>query len=136
MAYEGPLEDRLAIRERIETYGDAVFRRDAEAWIANWAEDAVWSLPGFEVVGKAAIKRAWIQAMSAFSLAAFFGVPGSIVVRGETATARVHTQEILTDAQGGVRRVVGVYDDELIREGGEWLFRKRLYQIKLDQKDG
>ena len=48
MAYEGPIEDRLAIRERIEAYSDAVFRHDADAWIANWCEDAVWSLPGID----------------------------------------------------------------------------------------
>ena len=36
--FDGPLEDRMAIRERIEAYSDAVFRKDADAWIANWRE--------------------------------------------------------------------------------------------------
>jgi uncharacterized protein (TIGR02246 family) len=130
------MEDRLAIRERIDAYGDAVFRRDAEAWIANWCEDATWSLPGVEVAGKAAIKAAWIQAMSAFPLAAFFAAPGAIVVQGDEAAARVHTQEILTTEQGGVRRIVGAYDDALIRQDGVWLFRRRAYRILLDQTDG
>ena len=58
MSYEGPTEDRLAIRERIEAYADAVFRRDAEDWISNWAEDAVWRLPGVDVAGRDNIKAA------------------------------------------------------------------------------
>jgi len=133
MSYEGPIEDRLAIRERIEAYADAVFRRDADAWIANWHEDAVWRLPGLEVSGRAPIKAAWIHAMDAFTLAAFFATPGAIVVRGETATARVYTQEILVDAGGAVRRIVGAYDDELAKSSGAWLFRRRAYQILHDE---
>ena len=40
MAFEGPIEDRLAIRELIENYADAVFQRDEERWAANWADEA------------------------------------------------------------------------------------------------
>ena len=32
MPFTGPAEDRLAIRELLETYADAVTRCDAEAW--------------------------------------------------------------------------------------------------------
>ncbi len=129
MAFEGPLEDRLAIRERIEAYSDAVFRRDAQAWISNWCEDSIWSLPGMQVEGRAAIKAAWVQAMAGFPLAAFFATPGAIEVRGETAQARVYTQETLTDASGAPIRIIGEYDDALVRQGGVWLFQQRLYRI-------
>ena len=133
MPFEGPIEDRLAIRERIDAYSAAVFARDAEAWIANWCEDAVWSLPGIAVAGRDQIKAAWIRAMDAFALAAFFATPGSILVRGATAAATVFTQEILVDAQGGVRRIVGAYDDTLVKAGGAWLFQRRAYRILHDQ---
>ena len=43
MPFTGPAEDRLAIRELVDSYGDAVYRHDAQAWGANWAEDAVWN---------------------------------------------------------------------------------------------
>ncbi len=132
MAFTGPLEDRYAIRERIDAYGDAVFRQDAEAWIANWCDDASWSLPGFSVSGKAAIKSAWIEAMKAFKLAAFFATPGSIKVHGQVAVAGVHTQEILIGHDGRVRTIIGVYDDELVKISGLWLFRRRTYAIQYD----
>ena len=133
MPFEGPMEDRLAIRERIEAYADAVFRRDAEDWIASWAEDGVWSLPGVDVAGRDNIKAAWLHAMSAFPMAAFFASPGAIRVSGNKATARVYAQEILGLVDGGVRRIVGSYDDELIKVDGVWLFSRRSYQILHDE---
>jgi len=34
MPFTGPTDDRLAIHELVASYGDAVTRRDADAWIA------------------------------------------------------------------------------------------------------
>ncbi len=132
-AYEGHVEDRLAIRERIEAYSDAVFRHDAESWIACWAEDAVWRLPGTEVAGRANIKAAWQGAMSAFEMAGFFAVPGSIRVTGNTAKARVYTQEILKLKAGGMRRIIGAYDDDLVKKDGVWRFASRTYKVLHDE---
>lgn len=132
-AFEGPLEDRLAIRERNDAYCDAVFRHDAEDWIACWAEGAVWRMPGLEVTGRDNIKAAWVGAMSGFSLAAFFATPGSIRVTGATAEARVYTQETLRLTDGGLRRIVGAYDDRLIKVDGQWLFAARTYAILHDE---
>ncbi len=125
---------RLAIRERIEAYSDAVFRHDAEAWIACWAEDATWSLPslGIDLTGRPAIEAAWRQAMSAFAVAGFFATPGPIVVAGRQATARVHTQEILVGHDGKVRRILGAYDDELALQDGAWRFTRRAYRVLHD----
>lgn len=131
--FHGPFEDRFAIRERIEAYADAVFRRDAESWIANWSEQAVWSLPWIEVSGREQIKQAWVQAMAGFPMAAFFASPGAISVEGERATARVYTQEVLTLSEGGVRRIVGAYDDDLIKADGIWLFSRRAYRVLHDE---
>ncbi len=128
-AYEGALEDRIAIRERIDAYSDAVFRIDADDWIACWAEDSVWRLPGMETKGRANIKAAWRGAMTNYALAGFFATPGSIRISGDAAEARVYTQETLVLKAGGVTRIVGAYDDRLVREGGEWLFASRDYAI-------
>ena len=135
MSRTGSIEDRLAIRERIEAYSDAVFRADGQAWIANWSADPIWRLPGLEVRGRDAILAAWTQAMSAFRLAAFFATPGEITVAGDTATARVYAQETLIAPDGGVRRIIGAYDDALVREDGAWRFQARSYQILHDQTD-
>ena len=129
--YSGPVEDRLAIRERIETYSHAVFLKDADLWISNWAEDGVWRLPGMpaDVVGRATIRAAWEQAMSNFAMAGFFAVPGAIVVTGDTAEVRTYTQEILKQNDGSMRRIVGAYDDSMVKVDGTWLFARRIYNV-------
>ena len=129
MAFEGPLEDRIAIRERIESYGDAVFQRDEAAWAANWADDSVWNLGGMEVKGKAKIVAMWKGAMAGFSTVTFFANPGSVRVRDDIADVRVYTLEFLVETDGRARRVVGQYDDKLVKQNGTWLFQSRSYRI-------
>lgn len=122
-------DDLLAIRARIEAYADAVFRQNAEDWIACWADDATWNLMGHEVSGRDAIVTLWRSAMSAFKVTAFFAQPGPIVITGDRATGRAWTQEILTTQEGAVRRVVGAYDDAFVKRGGVWLFARRAFRI-------
>ena len=38
MISTGPLEDRLAIRELVESYNHAVMQFDEEAWSSNWTD--------------------------------------------------------------------------------------------------
>ena len=129
MAFTGPAADRQAIREVMDAYSDAVFRHNAEDWIANWAQDGVWRMPGVDVTGRAAIKAAWVQAMSGFKLAGFFSAPGHIAVLGDQAEARSYTQEVLELHAGGVIRIIGTYDDTLVKQGGQWLFSSRRYRV-------
>jgi ketosteroid isomerase-like protein len=129
MGYMGSTDDRLAIRERIERYSDAVFRRDEAAWAENWAEQAVWSLAGTEVSGKDAIVSMWRQAMTQFSFVAFFATPGAIEISGDSATARVYTSEVLAGVDGNLSRILGRYDDRLVRKNDQWLFAERRYTI-------
>ncbi len=134
--YKGAIEDRLAIRERIETYSHAVFLKDADLWISNWAEDGVWNLPsvGVEMTGRAKIRAAWEQAMSNYAMAGFFAVPGAIEVNGDTATARSYTQEVLLTKDGALRKIVGAYDDTLVKGNGTWLFARRSYTVLHDEQ--
>lgn len=131
MSYSGPIEDRLAIRELLETYADAVCRVDSEAWGACWAEDAVWSMPDYpefgETHGKAAIVAMWVEAMKHYPGIIFVATPGAIIVEGDRATARSYTSEVYD--QGGVtKRDRGVYNDELVKQDGRWLFSRRVFK--------
>jgi ketosteroid isomerase-like protein len=133
MPFEGPLEDRLLIRERIGAYSDAVFQGDVEAYLACWADDGVRVWAGREVQGKPALRTQWEKIWAGLDKMAFFAEVGAIAVRGERATARCYCREILFLKGGAVRKVVGVYDDELVREGGAWLFARRTYQLFMDE---
>jgi hypothetical protein len=131
MSFTGPFEDRLAIRELLETYADAVTRRDPEAWGAIWAEDGEWSLPDYPEIGttrgRPAIVAMWIEAMKAYPGIMFEAWPGAIVVDGESATMRSYTSEVY-DRDGATIRDRGLYDDVCVKVGGRWLFRSRSFR--------
>ena len=127
--FTGPLEDRVAIQELNGTYADGVVRFDAATWGSVWAEDADWDLMGHQTHGKAAIVAFWNGAMGGLEAVSFHCVPCMIAVTGDTATARVQTQEILKPRDGKARHVGGLYEDELKKIDGQWLFTSRRFKI-------
>lgn len=133
MSFTGPFEDRLAIRELIEHYADAVMQRDPEAWGEVWAEDAFWSLPEFKGLeafnGRENIVQGWVDAMGDYPGLVYIATPGAINVDGARATARTYTSEIFPGAEGETLRVRGQYDDELRKIDGRWWFTSRIYKI-------
>ena len=129
MSFTGPLEDQVQIRQLIETYADAVFRRDPNDWGATWAEDAVWSLTGAEVKGREAIKTLWTQAMGQFSFVAFYTQIGAIEVSGDAATGRSYTNEVLETVDGKLTRAAGAYEDGFVKRHGRWLFSSRRFTV-------
>ncbi len=129
MSFSGPLEDRIAIRELLETYADAVNRADAHAWGATWASDGVWSLPTImaaDIAGRDAIVAAWRVAMRQFIGVVYLTMPGAIAIDGDRATAWSYTFETY-EAEGVGRRDCGRYNDDLIRRDGAWLFARRTF---------
>lgn len=131
MPFTGPAEDRLAIRELLEAYADAVCRHDAGDWSATWAEDAEWSLPDYPEIGttkgKPAIVAMWTEAMKGYPGMRFQAWPGSIKVNGDRATVRSYTSEVYD--QGDVTmRDMGSYADECVKIDGKWLFASRSFR--------
>ena len=131
MPFTGPLEDRLAIRELLETYADAVTRCDAEAWGATWAEDGRWEMPDYPEFppqeGRTAIVALWVEAMKHYPGIMFEAWPGSIEVDGNTAIVRSYTAEVY-DQDGETKRDRGVYEDRCIKRDGRWYFHQRVFR--------
>jgi uncharacterized protein (TIGR02246 family) len=127
--FTGPLEDRLAIRELNDVYGDGVVRKDPATWGSIWAEDATWDFMGQNLKGREAIVELWNGAMSQFDAVSFSCSPASIEVDGDTATARVQTQEILKGKDGSTRHIGGLYTDRLARIDGDWRFTHRGWEM-------
>ncbi len=130
MISSGPVEDRLAIRELVESYNDAVMRFDGDAWKENWTDDATWSLPGAgDISGKDNFFPVWQQAMAGFSFVGFFASAGPIVVDGHRASGTWYQQEVLHGKDGVKRLITGRYDDEYVKRDGRWYFQRRDYSI-------
>jgi len=127
MSFTGPLEDRIAIRELNETYADSAFRSDMAIWLDCWIDDCVWITPFGEVRGKAGLTEQWGKIGESFGIIGFFPVLAAIEVDGDRAVARSYVREIATMHDGGLYKVVGRYDDELVRRDGAWRFAQREY---------
>ena len=131
MTFTGPFEDRLAFRELLETYADAVTRCDAAAWGATWAEDAVWSMPDYPEFptqeGRANIVGLWVEAMKHYPGIMFEAWPGSIEIDGDTAVVRSYTSEIYDQGEMTLRDR-GVYEDTCVKRDGKWLFKARIFR--------
>jgi len=131
MATDSTIGDRLAIRELIELYTDAVTRRDWDATGAVFADDAAWSIgPPTNVAleGRRAIVAGLKGMVEPFDV--FVQMTHSIVVEldGDRATARtiVHGFGRARDRSTGVF-ALGAYSDELVRDGDGWLFKSRRF---------
>ena len=133
MAFTGSTEDRLAIRELMDTYADAVCQRDAEQWASTWAEDSAWKLPvipGMEnVQGKDNIVTAWKAGMEYFPFVFMSISVGSIEIDGDTAVVRAYTSEVAVKTDGEEIRPRGRYDDKLVKIDGQWLFKERIFNV-------
>ncbi len=132
--FSGPLEDRIAIRELLESYADAVNRVDADLWGALWAEDSHWDLSHYPelgiVDGRDAIVSLWKQAMPAYPGLSFMVGIGSILIDGDTARVRSYISEVYEEpGTAKDKRARAQYDDTLVKEGGRWLFRSRAFRI-------
>jgi uncharacterized protein (TIGR02246 family) len=132
VAFTGPIEDRLAIRELIESYADATNLRDADAWGALFAEDARWFLPDFpeygDTVGRDAIVAKWVAAVADHHGLVYLATPGAIEVDGDRATARLYTNEVYTTAEGRIVRRRGRYDEVLVKRDGRWLIAEHAFR--------
>lgn len=135
MAFTGPLEDRIAIRELYDAYADGANRMDKAAWLAAWSEDAVWKTHYFERHGIAAIADQYDELMAPVTAASFLTQICAIEVSGDTATARAVCQERLA-MPGGSFRLTGRYEDRLERRNGAWLFVHRTYLVQFEEAPG
>jgi ketosteroid isomerase-like protein len=129
MISSGPVEDRLAIRELVESYNDAVMRFDGDAWAANWTDDATWDTGNGEITGKDNFFPVWQQAMAGFSFVGFFASAGPIIIDGDTAHGTWYQQEFLHQKEGGKLNITGRYEDDYVKSGGRWYFKKRVYKV-------
>jgi ketosteroid isomerase-like protein len=135
MAFTGPIEDRIAIREMYDTYADGANRMDRETWLSAWADDGVWKTHYFEVTGKAEIGAKYDELMAPVTATTFLTQICSIEVDGDTARASAVGQERLM-MPGGSFRLTGLNKDKLIRRDGQWQILRRDYLVSVEEAPG
>lgn len=126
---DSSFEDRFAIRELYSRYAHAAACKNGDTWLACWAEDAVWKTPHFEISGRIDLGGMWEATWVNFSNVAAFTEVGDILIAGDTAKAGCTVLEIMTLSSGGLTKMAGLYEDELVRENGQWRFSRRVYSL-------
>lgn len=136
MPFTGPMEDRLAIRELYDTYGDASALGDVDTFLSCWADDAQWNTHIFTRNGKAELREQWDQLWAGFDKVAFLGNVLSIEIEGDTASCRSLAREIVNLKGGGLFKLAGLYRDQLVKRDGRWLFARRDYEVLAEELPG
>ena len=131
MAFTGPLEDRMLIRELYDRYADSGWRGDREAWIDCFTADGAWTSHLFDCAGHDALRTEWDKLWADFESLAFQCEIGAIEVDGDTARARSYAREIVQPKQAPIFKLAGRYEDQLRREHGEWRFSRRDYTLMI-----
>jgi ketosteroid isomerase-like protein len=121
------------IRELYGLYADASTRGDVDAWLACFTEDGQWNSHMFRCTGEAELRRQWDALWANFASLGFLSEIGPIEVSGDTARARSYAREIVRLTSGGLYKLIGAYDDHIVRRNGTWLFARRDYQPSVEE---
>jgi uncharacterized protein (TIGR02246 family) len=125
------LEDREAIFQLFMDYRRCLDTKDFSGYAALFSEDGEFVAQDMHAVGRAAIEEL-VDGMRGNLLTETAGddihivANPEIIVDGDRATAR-STWIYVLRGEGDEPDLakVGHYDDELVRVGGEWKFRRR-----------
>ena len=122
-------EQRLAIRELVDRYCDAVNRRDAAAWLDTWAEEPSWELFGRPMHGRHAIATAFENALGMLRLVVQTAANGVLELDGERARGRWLISEWSESDALGRLLLHFVYHDEYARGADGWRFLSRRMEL-------
>jgi ketosteroid isomerase-like protein len=125
------VKDELEIRGLAEKFSDAANRKDGSAFQALWAKDAIWKIGSpinMEFKGKENMGTSVTHMLGLWDFFVQLSGPGVVTIKGDKATARFYVNEIArkTDDKSGNYNL-SMYEDELVKENGKWVFIKRIY---------
>jgi uncharacterized protein (TIGR02246 family) len=148
LAADSYAEDRAQIEDLMGRYLFAMDWRDADAYAATFTEDGVLDYAGGVEKGRAAI-RAMVNGMrdnetkrNADSklrpARTRHNVTNTVIkIQGNKATARSYWTAFANNNDGRKAEIssYGHYEDELVKQNGQWLFTKRvIYNEQLDKR--
>ena len=144
------LEDHVRIEQLLMRYAAALNTRDADTYVSLFTPDATFELrraigePPFlgPFKGREALRKQWFpegaRAVDASGRRPFGPMRHvttnyEIDVRGETATVRAFFIEVVSNgpnippgSKPPTIHAMGRYEDELVKQDGQWLFARRV----------
>jgi hypothetical protein len=134
---------RLAIRELLERFSDAVNHGQFEIIPTLFSADAVWEtkIPpdaalglgeGFHFRGPDGIRNGLAKSRAQAEPLFYLVLPGPVELHGNgRASSRSTMHELLhIKANGKVLDLVGTYSDTFVEHGGVWRFASRSFRLR------
>ena len=110
--------DRAAIDDLLASYVLSLDVDDIDAAVNLFVEEGEFHLGGRALTGRDRLRRMFTDAPRGMHLA------GRSLIAPSPAGATVRQQLVFFPADRSARRLV-IYDDDLVRAGDRWLFRRR-----------
>ena len=122
-------DERLAVNDLVARYVEAVALFDLTLFRSVWAADAVWVVDGrgsFHGPEEITALYNRLRCRQEFAIQRVVSGRAAIAADGRTAEGRwiIHS---LTRTDGAGAELVGVYDDQYVREPEGWRFRERAF---------
>ncbi len=137
------LQDEKEIREVLVEYGEFLDARDYASYASLFASDGVWSGGFGTYTGPAAIEAMLQENMGAYPVDYVnkenFHLNTTMVVDAEGDRATARSRYLFFTASEEDRPVIalaGRYEDELVRENGEWKILTRKSHGVIPYRDG
>jgi hypothetical protein len=119
------VEDKLAINELVAKYNMAMDHVQAADWAGTFTEDGELQIDGKPIAKGRAALTAMVENAAKGEYRGRHWVCNSII-DGEGDTARLRMYVLSFGIIGGITpRVMGEYDDTLVRVNGQWKFKTR-----------
>lgn len=118
-----------AVRQLHARYGDAVWRRDFEAFADCFTPDAEWRIAGMILRGRDEITEFMKKLMPRYQqILMTFRTPILEVVEG-VANGKTYVSEQCALADGTSFNTIGIYYERFVDSGDRWRCTWRLFQL-------
>ena len=118
------------IRQLHARYIDAVWRKDIDAFVDCFAEDAEWKVGGQHLRGRDEVRGAITKFLEPIDrIAMMFSTPILEVGKG-TAIGRTYVREFNKAKNGETASTVGIYYERFVEQGDRWRFQWRQWMLQ------
>jgi hypothetical protein len=109
---------------------DTVWRKDAEAFAACFAEQGEWKIAGLHMRGRAEIATTFARLLGLCERVVLTAGTPLLEVSQGTGSGRVQCVEFAKMMDGTSAMTVGIYYDRYLEEAGEWRFKWRHWAMQ------
>jgi uncharacterized protein (TIGR02246 family) len=109
---------------------DAVWRKDAEAFAACFAEQGEWKIAGLHMRGRTAIVATFGRLLGICERVVLTAGTPVLEIEKGAAIGRVQCVEFAKMMDGTSAMTVGIYYDRYVEEAGRWRFKWRHWAMQ------